>query len=160
MPRIEEKIEISVARADVFRFCHDVKQRPVWDELVDNIEILSPGPLRQGSLIRVDSRQGSSVFSWDAEVAAYTFLQSSRVRVLDAAKTSPFARGSELIWEFEQVGSGARMTWIWNYKANGFIARLMDALGRRVATHRAIKRSMAALKKMMEAGARAGSREK
>jgi uncharacterized membrane protein len=156
MPRIEEQIEVSVARADVFKFCHDVKQRPQWDEQVDNIEILSPGPLRQGTLIRVDAQQGPAAFSWDAEVATYTFLQSSRVLVLDVANTSPFARGSELIWQFDTVDSGTRMTWIWDYKANGFMARIMDALGRRAATHRTIKRSMATMKKMMEAGATAG----
>jgi len=158
MPRIEEQIEVSVARADVFKFCHDVRQRPEWDEQVDNVEILSAGPLRQGTLIRVDARQGRSVFSWDAEVSAYSFLQSSRVLVLDAAKTSPFARGSEAIWEFESVGSGTRMTWIWDYKPNGFIARIMDGLGRRSSTRRAIKRSLANLKSMMESGARASTR--
>jgi uncharacterized membrane protein len=157
MPRIEEKIEVSVARADVFKFCHDVKQRPQWDEQVDNVEILSSGPLRLGSLVRVDARQGGAVFTWDAEVAAYTFLQTSRVRVLDAAKTSPFGRGSELIWEFESVGTGTRLTWVWDYKPNGFMARIMDGLGRRSATRRAIRRSLANLKKMVEAGARAGA---
>jgi len=159
MPRIEEQIEVSVARADVFKFCHDVKQRPEWDEQVDNVEILSPGPIRQGTLVRVDARQGGSVFSWDAEVSAYTFLQSSRVKVLDAAKTSPFARGSEIIWEFEPVDGGTRMTWIWDYKPNGFIARIMDGLGRRSATRRAMKRSLANMKNMLEAGARASTRE-
>lgn len=158
MPRIEEQIEVSVARADVFKFCHDVKQRPEWDEQVDNIEILSPGPIRQGTLVRVDARQGGSVFSWDAEISAYTFLQSSHVQVLDAAKTSPFARGSKTIWEFEQVGSGTRMTWIWDYKPNGFVARIMDSLGRRASTRRAIKRSLANMKGMMESGARASIR--
>ena len=156
MPRIEEKIEVSIARADVFKFCHDVKQRPQWDEQVDNVEILTPGPVRLGSLVRVDAHQGGAVFTWDAEVAAYTFLQSSRVRVLDAARTSPFARGSEMIWEFESVGTGTRMSWIWDYKSNGFIARIMDGLGRRSATRRAIKRSMANMKQMVESGARAG----
>ena len=158
MPRIEEQIEVSVARADVFKFCHDVRQRPEWDEQVDNVEILSPGPIRQGTLVRVDARQGRSVFSWDAEVSAYRFLQGSRVQVLDAAKTSPFARGSEAIWEFESVGSGTRMTWIWDYKPNGFVARIMDGLGRRSSTRRAIKRSLANLKSMMESGARASTR--
>jgi uncharacterized membrane protein len=158
MPRIEEQIEVSVARPEVFKFCHDVKQRPEWDEQVDNIEILSSGPIRQGTLVRVDARQGSSLFSWDAEVSAYTFLQSSHVRVLDAAKTSPFGRGSETIWEFESVGSGTRMTWIWDYKPNGFMSRIMDGLGRRSSTRRAIKRSLANMKSMMEAGARANIR--
>jgi hypothetical protein len=155
MPRIEEQIEISVSRPDVFKFCHDAKRRPEWDEQVDNVEILSPGPIRQGTLIRIDARQGGSVFTWDAEMSAYTFLQSSRVQVLDAAKTSPFGRGSEAIWEFESIGTGTRMTWIWDYKPNGFIARILDGLGRQSSTRRAIKRSMANVKSMMESGARA-----
>ena len=158
MPRIEEKIEISAARADVFKFCHDVKQRPEWDEQMDNVEILSPGPLRLGTLVRVDARQGGSVFSWDGEVSAYTFLQSSRVRVLDVAKTSPFGRGSEIIWEFEPTGNGTRMTWIWDYKSNGFVSRIMDGLGRRSSARRAIKRSLVNIKSMMESGAKAGNR--
>lgn len=158
MPRIEEQIEVSVARPDVFKFCHDVKRRPEWDEQVDNVEILSPGPIRLGTLVRIDAHHGRSVFTWDAEVSAYTFLQSSCVRVLDAAKTSPFSRGSEAIWEFESIGTGTRMTWIWDYKSNGFIARIMDGLGHRSSTRRAIKRSLSNMKSMMESGARASIR--
>lgn len=158
MPRIEEQIEVSVARSDVFKFCHDAQRRPEWDEQVDNVEILSPGPIRQGTLLRVDARQGGSLFTWDAEVSAYTFLQSSRVQVLDAAKTSPFGRGSEAIWQFESIGTGTRVTWTWNYNSNGFIARIMDGLGRRSSTRRAIKRSLANMKSMMESGARASIR--
>jgi uncharacterized membrane protein len=155
MPRIEEQIDIAVARADVFRFCHDVNRRPEWDEQVEHMELLTPRPIRQGTLLRIDAK-GGPVFTWDAEYVGYQFPSGSRVRVLDAASSSPFGRGSEVSWEFESVGSGTRLTWVWDYRPNGIIARIVDVLGRRVATQRAIKRSLANLKEMIEAGRRAG----
>ncbi len=155
MPRIKEQIDIALSRADVFKFCHDFEQRPKWDEQVEYVELLSPRPARQGTLLRIDAKQGSSVFTWDAEYADYQFPSASKMRILDAASASPFGRGSELSWAFEVAGSGTRLTWEWNYQPNGFIARIIDALGRRGATHRAIKRTLANLKKTIESGSRA-----
>jgi hypothetical protein len=156
MPRIEEYIDLTVARADVFRFCHDIKRRPDWDEQVEHVELLTPRPIRSGTLVRIDAKQGGSVFTWDAEYVAFQFPSASRMRVIDAAPSSPFARGSEASWEFESVGSGTRLTWVWDYRPQGFIARIFDVLGRRAATQRAIRRSLTSLKKIVESGGRAG----
>ncbi|MBN1992286.1 MAG: SRPBCC family protein [Anaerolineae bacterium] len=155
MPRIEESIDLTVNRADVFKFCHDIERRPEWDEQVAHVELLTPRPIRQGTLLRLDSK-GGAVFTWDAEYAAYQFPSSSRMRVIDAAASSPFGRGSEASWEFEAAGGGTRLTWVWDYRPNGIIARIMDILGRRSATRRAMKNSLAKLKKMVESGRRAG----
>ena len=157
MPRIEEQIDIEVARADVFRFCHDLKHRPEWDEQVVAIELLTPKPIRQGSLFRVDAKDGGgAVFSWDAEVISHQLPSGSSMRIIDAARTSPFAHGSEMSWEFSSIGSGTRLKWVWDYKPNGFIASIMDKLGKRVARQRAIKNSLANLKELLESGRRAG----
>lgn len=155
MPRIEESVEIAVNRADVFKFFHDVDRRPEWDEQVAHIELLTPRPIRSGTLLRIDSK-GGAVFTWDAEYASFQFPSSSAVRVLDAASSSPFAPGSEASVEFESVGSGTRVTWVWNYRSHGIISRIIDALGGRASTRRAIKRSLANLKKVIESGGRAG----
>jgi hypothetical protein len=90
------------------------------------------------------------VFSWDAEVVDYQLPRGSRVRVIDAASSSPFGPGSELSWEFSAIDGRTRFTWIWKYEPSGFIARIVDMLGRRTMTHRAIKRSLANLKTMIE----------
>jgi len=157
MPRIEETIEIAVARADVFRFCHDLKYRPSWDEQVERMELLTPKPFRQGTLLRIDAKaSGGVIFSWDAEVISYQLPSISKVRVIDAASTSPFAPGSELSWEFNSVGSGTRLKWVWNYKPYGIIANIMDKLGRRASTQKAIRRSLESLKTALESGHRAG----
>jgi hypothetical protein len=156
MPRIEEQIEIAAARVDVFRFCHDITSRAEWDEQVAQIELLTPRPIRSGTLFRVDSRYGSgSVFTWDAEYVDFKLPSSSTVRVLDTAPSSPFGAGSEMIWEFSSVGSGTRLTWVWDYRPRGFLAKIADSLGRRAATQRAIKRSLANLKELIESGRRA-----
>ncbi len=155
MPRIEESIKIAAARADVFRFCHDFTKRSEWDEQVVDIELLSPKPIRQGTLLRFDAKMGGSIFSWDGEFMDYQMLQSSRIRAIDTAPTSPFAAGSELKWEFSQVDGGTRLNWVWEYKPRGIIATIIDFLGRRSATHRAIKRSLANLKTLVESGRRA-----
>lgn len=156
MPRLTESIEINVSRADVFRFCHDFDLWPEWAEQIERVELLTPKPLRRGTLLRIDSRQGSSaVFSWEAEVADYQMPSGSRIRALDTARSSPFAAGSEMAWTFDSTGSGTRFTWTWTYKPRGFIASILDKLGRQGATQKAIRRSLDNLKQLVESGRRA-----
>jgi uncharacterized membrane protein len=156
MPLIEESIEIDAARTDVFRFCHDLSHWPEWAEQIENAEFITPKPVRRGSLLRIDARQGrSAVFSWEAEVAEYQLPSASRVRAIDTARSSPFAAGSEMKWEFESTGRGTRFTWRWDYKPSGFFASILDALGRRSSTQKAIQRSLEKVKELLEAGRRA-----
>ncbi len=155
MPRIEHKIEIAARPADVFRFCHNVASRPEWDDQVVHVELLTPAPIRLGTLLRVDGRHaGGSVFSWDAEVVGYHFPVSSTLRVIDAASSSPFAPGSKLSWDFSSVGSDTRFKWVWEYRPQGIVSRIMDSLGGRASSHRAIKHSLKKLKEMIESGRR------
>jgi hypothetical protein len=152
MARIEERIDIAAAPATVFRFCHDPTRRPDWDERVVGVELLTPKPVRRGTLIRVDAgRSGKFLFSWDAEYAEFQFPFSSTLRVLDAAPSSPFDRGSER-WQFGPAGGGTRFALAWDYRPRGFLARIADALGRRASTRRAIQHSLANLKAMIEGG--------
>jgi hypothetical protein len=155
MPRIEETIEIAAARVDVFRFCHDFSHWPEWFEQVAHVELLSPAPVRSGALLRVDGDTGGAVFTWDAEYSGYQMPQGSTLRVLDAASTSPFAPGSELNWQLESAGSKTSFTWIWKYKPHGFWSGILDKLGGRGRTQRAIQRSLANLKELVESGRRA-----
>jgi uncharacterized protein YndB with AHSA1/START domain len=156
MPHIEESIDIAAPLADVFRYCHDITRRPRWDVNVSGVELLSPAPVRVGTLFRVDaSYGGGAVFSWDAEYVGFQFPLTSRVRVIDTAASSPFAVGSEVSWQFSSVGGQTRFTWTWDYKPRGFVARIADALGRRAATRRGIQRSQAKLKELLEKGERA-----
>lgn len=156
MPRIQETVEIHVARADVFRFCHDLKHWPEWVEQIEAVEMITPQPFRRGTLLRIDSRQGgSAVFSWEAEVVDYQMPSGTRIKAIDTAGTSPFAAGSELTWEFVSTGSGTRFSWSWNYQPRGFIANLLDKLGRQRATQKAMQASLAALKNLLESGRRA-----
>jgi hypothetical protein len=155
VPRIEEQIDIAAIPADVFRLCHSVDSRPEWDEQVIHMELLSPPPIRSGTLLRVDARQaGRSVFSWDGEVITYQFPRSSQVRVIDVASSSPFAPGSQISWQFSSVGSSTRLTWVWDYQAQGILARIFDTLGGRASTQRAIRNSLNKLKAMVESGRR------
>ncbi|GAB4547223.1 MAG: hypothetical protein Kow0063_41870 [Anaerolineae bacterium] len=157
MPIIEETADIAAGPADVFRFCHDAGSRPEWDEQILRIEFLTPPPIRQGTLLRIDAKPagGSTVFSWDAEVISYHFPTSSRIRVLDTALSSPFSPGSEISWEFSSVSGGTRVTWVWNYKPRGFLAGIRDRLGGRAATQRAIRNSLNNLKGLIEGGRKA-----
>lgn len=150
MPVIEDHIEIAAAPADIFRFCHDIATRPDWDERVTRVELLSRAPVRGGTLIRVDAaRSGRYAFSWDGEYASFHFPRDSTVRVLDAAPSSPFVRGTET-WEFSSAAGGTRFTVTWEYEARGVLGRIADALGRRASTRGAIKRSLASLKALVE----------
>ncbi len=57
MPRIEQSVDITASQPEVFRFCHDVARRANWDEQVARVELLTPPPIRQGSLLRFDASQ-------------------------------------------------------------------------------------------------------
>lgn len=155
MPHIEEQLEIAAARADVFRFCHDITAWPDWHDQIVSAELLTPPPLRSGSLLRIDEEVGGTVFSWDAEYISFQMPTGSRLKVIDAARSSPFRVGSELSWKFEPAGSGTLFSWRWDYRPYGFWASLADKFGRRAATQRAIKRSLVKLKELIESGRRA-----
>jgi hypothetical protein len=151
--RIEEHIEIAAAPANLFRFCHDVARRPDWDGRVVRAELLTPAPVRRGTLLNIDAgRAGRFLFSWDAEYAEFQFPSGSMLRVLDAAPSAPFRTGSES-WQFNSTGGGGtRFTLVWDYQPRGVLARLADVLGGRASTRRAIRRSLANLKRIVEAG--------
>jgi hypothetical protein len=150
MARIEEHVHVVAARADLFRFCHDVARRPQWDERVVRVKLLTSRPIRRGTLLRVDAgRAGKVLFSWDAEYADFHFPSTSTLRVLDAAPSSPFRAGTET-WQFSSTTAGTRFTVVWDYQPSGILARIADALGRRALTRRAIQRSLANLKTIIE----------
>lgn len=155
MAHIEERIEILAAPADVFRFCHDVARWPDWDERVVGVQLLSSAPVRRGTLVRIDAgRGGRFLFSWDAEFAEFQYPHNSTLQVLDAAPSSPFKTGSES-WQCSSLGSprrGTRFTLAWDYQPRGFLGRVADALGGRASTRRSIRRSLANLKRIIEAG--------
>jgi len=157
MPRIEESITIAAATADTFRFCHDIARRPEWDERVMSVKLLSPEPVRRGTLLRIDAAHaGKFSFTWDAEYTDFQFPHSSKLWVIDAAPSSPFDAGSES-WQFHSTSGGARFTLVWDYRLRGILARVADALGRRRSTRRAIQRSLTNLKAKIESGRVAGA---
>ena len=140
MPCIEESIEIAAAPVTVFKFCHDAARWPEWNGRVVGTELLSPKPVRRGTLLSIDAgRAGRYLFSWDAEYTEFQFPRASTLRVINAAPSSPFKAGSES-WKFDSAGGGTRFTVIWDYEHRNFIARVADALGRRAATRSAIPR--------------------
>lgn len=154
MPRIAAEIEIAARPTDVFRFCHEVDRRPEWDERVTHMEVLTPKPVRRGSVIRIDARPatGGAVFSWEGELAEYHSPSSSKLAVIDAAPSSYFVDGSET-WDVAKSGDGTCVAFVWEYEPRGIVARIADALVRRGRTRRAIHRSLETLKQTMEAAA-------
>lgn len=152
MPRIEESIQIAAPPTTVFKLCHDLARWQEWDERVMGVALLSPKPVHRGTLVSVDAgRSGRFLYSWDAEYVDFQFPQDLTFRVVDAAPSSPFKAGTEK-WQCTAAGGGTRFTLTWDYQPRNVVARIMDALGRRVATRRAIQRSLANLKTLAEAG--------
>jgi ribosome-associated toxin RatA of RatAB toxin-antitoxin module len=152
MPRIEESIQIAAPPTTVFKLCHDLARWPEWDERVVGVELLSPRPVRRGTLVSVDAgRSGQFRFSWDAEYVDFQFPQDLTLRVVDAAPSSPFKTGTEK-WRCTAASDGTRFTLTWDYQPRNVLSRILDALGGRVATRRAIQRSLANLKTLAEAG--------
>lgn len=151
MPIIQDSIDIQSAPADLFRYCHDIAARPLWDDRVLRVKLLSTAPIRSGTLIRVDAaRAGTYAYSWDAEYAQFRFPSGSTLRVIDAAPSSPFVRGSTETWTLTSSGGMTRFDLNWNYVTKGFVGKLLDRLVGRSSMKRAIRRSLGNLKKNME----------
>lgn len=152
MTRIQASVEIAAPPTTVFRFCHDLGRRPEWDERAVGLEMITPAPLRRGSLIRIDAgRAGQFQYTWEAEYTSYQMPSGSALRVLDAAPSSPFKSGVET-WQLSKSADGTLFKLTWEYEPRGFLASIADALGRRAGTRRAIRRSLENLKALIEAG--------
>lgn len=151
MARIEEHIDIASSSSKVFQLCHDPAKRAEWDERVVRMELITPTPVRQGTLIQVDAgRGGSFAYSWEGEYTSFQYPTNSKVRVMDAAPSSPFKSGTEG-WTFSPMGGATRFTLAWEYKPRNFFSRVGDALGGQASARRAVRRSLANLKAMIEA---------
>jgi uncharacterized protein YndB with AHSA1/START domain len=152
MARIEASIDIAAPTVDVFRYCHNLDHRPLWDERVVGAEMITPAPIRRGSLVRIEAgRAGQFHFTWDGEYIEYVLPRRSTLKVLDAAPSSPFKSGTET-WEFAKVDNGTRLSLTWEYQSSGLLATISDTLGKRGGTRRAIQRSLKNLKALIEAG--------
>jgi ribosome-associated toxin RatA of RatAB toxin-antitoxin module len=150
MARIEASIEIAAAPTTVFRFCHDLARWPEWDERVIAAKLITPAPLRRGSLVRIDAgRSGTFHFTWEAEFLDYQFPSSSTIKAYDVAPSSPFKASTEK-WAFDKAENGTRMTLTWEYKPRSLIARLMDVVMRRAGNRHAVQHSLQNLKTMIE----------
>ncbi len=154
MTGIVEKIEVGSRPRDVFRLCHDADRRPEWDERVARFRVLTPKPIRSGSLVRVDTQPatGGVVFSWEGEFVEYAYGSRSRLEVIDAARSSYFVSGSET-WEVGRSGDGARVVFTWEYVPRGILGRIADTLVRRRQIRQAIVQSLKNLKRTAEAEA-------
>ena len=152
MPRIEERVEIAAPTSTVFRICHDAAKRPEWDERMRRMELITPAPIRQGTLFQVDAVAPSgSVFGWEGEYAEFKYPMSATLKVLDAAPSSPFKSGTEE-WQYGAVSGHTHLTLVWEYQPRNIILRVVDAVAGRAMTHRAIRRSLINLKEMVENG--------
>lgn len=154
MPRIEVNIDVPGPPSSVFRFCHDVDRRAEWDERVDRVKVITPRPIRTGTVIRVDTPppRGGPVFSWEGEFVSYSCPSRSRLIVIDAAPSSYFADGSEE-WSFSRSGDGTRIRVVWEYEPRGLLGRIRDALGGCRATRGAVNESLTNLERTLEAQA-------
>ncbi len=154
MPRIEGSIDVPGPPSSVFRFCHEMDRRAEWDERVARVKVLTPRPIRTGTVIRVDtpSPRGGPVFSWEGEFVTYSYPSRSKLVVLDAAPSSYFAEGSEE-WSFARSGEGTRVRVAWEYEPRGLLRRISDALIGRRSTRGAVNESLANLRRTLQAEA-------
>ena len=150
MPSIEAQTEIEAGATTVFRFCHDLTERPAWDERISRARLVTPQPMRRGSVIRFDTNPAAgAVFSWDGEVIEYHFPRSSKLEVADVAPSSSFVSGTET-WRFSSSGRTTQFTLTWDYKPRGVIGFILDLLIRRGSTRRAVAQSLKNLKRLIE----------
>lgn len=151
MPRIEGDIDVRGRPSGAFRICHDMDRRPDWDERVTRAKIITPKPVRTGTVIRLDTPppRGGPVFSWEGEFATYSYPSSSKLVVIDAAPSSYFADGSEE-WSFSPSNSGTRVSLVWEYQPRGILGRITDAFVTRRSVRRAIDRSLENLHRALQ----------
>ena len=153
MPAIHKHIQIEARPTGVFRFCHDMNRRPDWDERVTRAKVLTPKPIRRGTVVRMDTKPPmGDVFSWEGEFVEFHFPSSSRIDVIDVAPSSPFVEGSEEL-QVRRSGNGTALSLRWEYTPRGILGRILDLLVRQRAVRRAVAKSLENLKAMIEAEA-------
>ena len=151
MPTIETQIHISASTFDVFRFCHDAQQRPLWDERVVSVEMLTDPPVRRGTLMRFDSSDKMHPHSWDAEYQDFQYPSGSKLTVIDTSLSSPFRTGSET-WDFVSEQGGTLVKMMWTYTPRHAVDALLDSLWKKGRMRRVMQRSLANLKSLIESG--------
>jgi uncharacterized membrane protein len=150
MPTIRQEIRIEAQPAGVFRLCHDFDRRPEWDERVSRAKVLTPKPIRRGTVVRMDTKPPmGDIFSWEGEFVEFHFPSSSRIDVIDVAPSSPFVDGSEEL-ELRRSGSGTELSMRWEYRPRGILGRVLDVIVRQRALRREVAQSLENLKAMIE----------
>jgi hypothetical protein len=113
-------------------------------------KLITSTPIRQGTLFQADATAPSgAIFGWEGEFAELKYPSNAVLRVLDAAPSSPFKSGTET-WRFDTTGKTTKVTLTWEYQSRNVIARILDWIGGRAVTRRAIRLGLANLKKMIE----------
>jgi uncharacterized protein YndB with AHSA1/START domain len=152
MPRIEERIEIAAPTSTVFRACHDAEKRSEWDERIKRMVLITPAPIRQGTLFQIDAvSSGGTVFGWEGEFSEYRYPMNATLKLLDAAPSSPFKAGTET-WQYSAMEGSTDLTVVWEYQPRNLIARIVDTVAGQALTRRAIRKSLSNLKEMVEDG--------
>ena len=151
MARIVGDIDVPGRPSGVFRFCHDMDRRPDWDERVTRAKIITPKPVRTGTVIRVDSLppRGGPVFSWEGAFVTYSYPSSSRLVVIDAAPSSYFANATEE-WSFSRSDGGTQVRLVWEYQPRGILGRITDPLVTRRSVRRAINQTLDNLQRALQ----------
>ena len=100
MPEFRREVTIERPRERVFALASDPTRAPEWMKDIVKIEMLTPGPLRNGSRFRETRRMGKREASADIEVSAHE--APSR----HAARSK--ALGVECVYDFQfkDVGDG------------------------------------------------------
>jgi uncharacterized membrane protein len=145
MTRIERSIVIDRPADEVFDFTHDLKNNPLWQTTLVEIQPLSDGPMRVGSRWReVRTFLGKRIES-ELELTEYEPKTRSAVRMVSGPV--PFS-GSYL---FEPVGGGTKFAVTGELDAHGFF-KLAEPVFARI-TGRELESNLGHLKDLLEAGA-------
>ncbi len=109
---LENSVEVARPRAEVFDYLSDIRNEREWNPTMRSVELLTPGPLRVGSVYRARWKGGPSntleCVQFDRPTSWVHYSQSKTWRVRFEGRVLETAAGSRLLtrMEISPVGIG------------------------------------------------------
>jgi carbon monoxide dehydrogenase subunit G len=141
-----KRVAVLVSRPldDVFAFVEDARNRPRWDDSVENEELTSPEPIGVGTTVRTKLRSMGREYEYTWEVVEH----QPPNRMTIESTSGPFP--TTLAYELEGRDGGTAVEFSVTGRPTGLL-RLLEPLIAR-STQKNLDRGFARLKQALEAG--------
>jgi uncharacterized membrane protein len=146
MAKVRETVEIDAPVEQVWAVVHgDFKNASKWTSNLDQVEVLTEGPLSRGTELRYALKTPAGKQEVEVEHTTVTPHKTVSGRFIKGPIKGTWK------YSYAERDGGTKVTYTMDYEPNGFAARLFfGAVAKQVPID--LKRTLASLKKYVESG--------